>query len=371
LGRALVEVGEWERADRILGDVVPAARAMGNDAAAARAAVSLQFVRLHLYADTPHEEIHRELDAALETFEELRDEAGLASALGLRGALLFWRGQCSEALEALEGSVEHARNSGDRVQEFTSIRYLLMASILGPTPVPEVLELLERLERAGPVTTALEVPFRSIRAELLAMQGQLDKARELIQEAKALAGELGLEMVSTASISRAIGEIELLAGNPAAAERELRAACERLEEARDWGHYVTVLPYLADALLLQDRTDEAASLLEAGEWPILDDDMDPQVGLRRSRAKVLARTGKLDEAERLAREAVAIAERTDYLYLQGRALHDLAEVFELAGRPAEAAAALERALELYDRKGHLAMVKQTRVRLADLVTASG
>jgi hypothetical protein len=57
------------------------------------------------------------------------------------------------------------------------------------------------------------------------------------------------------------------------------------------------------------------------------------------------------EAERSAREAVAILEPTDALRWRGEALTDLAQVLETAGRLDEAAAARPQALERYERKG--------------------
>ena len=87
---------------------------------------------------------------------------------------------------------------------------------------------------------------------------------------------------------------------------------------------------------------------------------------RRAQALVDAASGKHAEAERLAREAVAIAERTDNPSHQGEALCDLAEVLAAAGRTEEAAAALEHALERYERKRNLAMAAQARERLAQL-----
>jgi len=69
---------------------------------------------------------------------------------------------------------------------------------------------------------------------------------------------------------------------------------------------------------------------------------------------------------RLAREAVAITERTDALNWQGDALSDLAEVLHAAGRRDEAEATLTRALERYERKMNLAQAAQTRARLAEL-----
>ena len=87
---------------------------------------------------------------------------------------------------------------------------------------------------------------------------------------------------------------------------------------------------------------------------------------RRVRAKVLARRGEHAEAERLAREAVAIGEGTDRLNDQGDANADLAEVLLLGGKASEAAAALEQALDRYERKGNLVMARRTRDRLAAL-----
>ena len=89
---------------------------------------------------------------------------------------------------------------------------------------------------------------------------------------------------------------------------------------------------------------------------------------RQVRAKVLARRGEHAEAERLAREAVAIGEGTDALNWQGDAHADLAEVLLLGGKAEEAAAALEQALDRYERKGNLVMARRMRDRMAASVT---
>ena len=87
-------------------------------------------------------------------------------------------------------------------------------------------------------------------------------------------------------------------------------------------------------------------------------------------ALVHARRGHHTQAEQLAREAVAITERTDGLNLQGDALCDLAEVLNAAGRSDQAPAALAQALERYERKKNLAMPAQARDRLAELQDAA-
>jgi hypothetical protein len=84
---------------------------------------------------------------------------------------------------------------------------------------------------------------------------------------------------------------------------------------------------------------------EASERAASPDDLTTQVQWRGPRAKVLARRGERAEAERLAREAVELASRTDFPSLRGDALANLAEV---TGDGWEDAAAE------YRRKGNLA-----------------
>ncbi len=108
------------------------------------------------------------------------------------------------------------------------------------------------------------------------------------------------------------------------------------------GFLSSVAPLLVEALFVQGRDEEALQLTE--RWPperlTVPEDADAQVGWRRVRAKLLARRGDFEEAERLGREATAIASGTDYLDLHAQALADLAEVLRLAGKPEESAAAV-------------------------------
>ena len=101
-----------------------------------------------------------------------------------------------------------------------------------------------------------------------------------------------------------------------------------------------------------------------------EDDLLSQQLWRRAQALVDAAAGRFAQAEGLAREACAIAERGDSLNSQGGALSDLAEVLVLAGRTDEAAEALEQALDRYERKQNLAMIAQLRPRRQRLVEAS-
>jgi hypothetical protein len=80
-------------------------------------------------------------------------------------------------------------------------------------------------------------------------------------------------------------------------------------------------------------------------------DAETAIGWRRVRAKVLARRGEPAEGERLAREAIALAARTDYLHYHAQAVADLAEVLRLSGRSKESAAVAKEAIRLYEKKG--------------------
>ena len=93
------------------------------------------------------------------------------------------------------------------------------------------------------------------------------------------------------------------------------------------------------------------------------DDVSAQVLWRTARAKALAATGRAHEAERLARDAVALAEQTDFLILHADAVADLGEV-ALASDIADAAAIVERARQLYEKKGNVVSAARLRELLA-------
>ena len=237
------------------------------------------------------------------------DEAGLARALGLAGQLRFWAGEAASAIEDLERAAQHAHNAGDRLQEIQSRGYVLIASVNGPTPVESALQRAEQMRGQVEGDRRLQVTILRCQARLEAMQGSFDVARQLIAEATSLADELGLE-VSAAGVQFDAGVVELRAGRPAAAERSLRPAVEALERMGNQGHFVTIAPVLVDALFAQGRGEEAAALIErVAEWAMAED-MDPQIGWRRVKAKLLAQRGEFANAERLAREAVELAGRT-------------------------------------------------------------
>ena len=80
-----------------------------------------------------------------------------------------------------------------------------------------------------------------------------------------------------------------------------------------------------------------------------------------------AQRGELEQAETLARTAVATAEtRTDNVLWQAFTHEDLATVLERARRIGEAREALERALAIWARKGCLPCAQRVRDRIDSL-----
>jgi tetratricopeptide (TPR) repeat protein len=193
------------------------------------------------------------------------------------------------------------------------------------------------------------------------MEGRFDAARELLDEATVAREELGLTLHSAVSHHAAI--VELLAGDPLAAERSLRAGYAALEAMGERGQLSTTAAFIGQALLAQGRDDEAERLAATSAVLTTDDDILTQALWRGVRARALAGRGRAGEAEGLAREAVALARRTDFLNHEADAIADLALVLHANGRSGEARAATEEALALYERKGNLVAAQRARTRL--------
>ncbi len=367
LGQALRLQGRLDRADAVLAEAVERGQAVGERAVAADAGVALADLRLQRTSETGvgREDVAREIEAAVQVFDEVGDEAGLARALLVRGKFRFWGGEAAAALPDLERASQYARQAGNRTEEAESIQYICAAMRVGPTPVQEALRRMEELSSRAAINGRLEMVLLLARAQLVAALGRFDAARGLVSQARPLAEEHGLDSFQ---IRWTAGHVELLAGDAVAAERELRMTCEHYEEVGEFGYLASIGPYLAEAVLAQGRDEEALQLTERwrADRLTVPEDADGQTQWRRVRAKVLARTGELDEAERLGREAVAIASATaDILDLRAEALADLGEVLRLADRPQESRAAFEEAIRLYEAKGNVVGAERVRDLLAE------
>ena len=133
------------------------------------------------------------------------------------------------------------------------------------------------------------------------------------------------------------------------------------------GYLASAVPLLLEALLQQGRDEEALRLTERWrpERLTVPEDVDAQVGWRRVRAKLLARNAEVEEAERLAHEAMTLVTSTDDLNLRAQTAADLAEVLRIADRPKAAAAAYEQAIRLFEKKGNIVAARRLHSLLAE------
>ena len=123
---------------------------------------------------------------------------------------------------------------------------------------------------------------------------------------------------------------------------------------------------LARELCYLGRFDEAERLLEEAR-AVPPPGSGVRVPAASAEALLLAQRGELEQAEALARTAVATAEtRTDNVWWQASTHEDLATVLECAERIDEAREALERSLAIWERKGCLPCAQRVRDRIDSL-----
>jgi DNA-binding SARP family transcriptional activator len=354
LGVALLEAGRLADAERALGQAIDRARAAGDTRAEARAQVERELVRLHADPGSGTEPARRAADAAVRVLD---DDLGVCRAWRLRAWIEWTESQSANADAAWRRAAEHARRAGDDRELRDILGWCASAAAFGPMPVAEAIrtcaEIAEEV-RASPVAAA--VTLRPL-ALLRAMTGDFAEARRLIAEANATLGELGR---LHSSVRHHEAQVEMLAGNPAAAAERLQADLDRLAAMGERALLATTAGMLAQALYEQARHDDADALARVSERSAAAEDLSTQAIWRGVRARLLARRGSHEEAETLAREAVALVAPSDALTDQGDAALALAEILELRGRPDEAAAAARSALELYSRKGAVVMADRAR-----------
>jgi DNA-binding SARP family transcriptional activator/tetratricopeptide (TPR) repeat protein len=358
LGEALRETGEFDRAESVLEEVIRTASAAGDDVLEARAQVIR--LRLRLLTDPAvTEEVVRQAEPLIETFEQVGDDRLLAKAWELLAWAPWFRCQAAATVDALERAIEHARRAGDARTEAQSLNLSIGAAFFGPMPAPDAIRLSEQI-LADPVQQQRNraSALRAL-AGLKAMVGAFGEARELVDAHKTIVQELGLR-VTAASSAETYGIVEMLAGDPGAAERELALGYGLLEEIGETQNFPDLAAKLADALYVQGQDDQALELSKVSEAATAPDDRSAGVQWRAVRAKLLARGGEPAAAEPLAREAVALADETDFTVLRADASMDLAEVLRTAGRENESRPFVAQALELYERKGNVVAAGRAR-----------
>jgi tetratricopeptide (TPR) repeat protein len=269
------------------------------------------------------------------------------------------------AHDLLERALEHAGAAADERRSRRILLTLTTTAFWGPMHADEAIKRCEEIldqtrgDRRAEAGTLVRL------AGLRAMRGDFDRARSELLEARALLEEMNLAYLVARTCDFA-GLIELLAGDPPAAEHEFRAGFDDLERMGERGFLATSAALLARALLEQGRLDEAERFITRSEHEAAPDDGISQVRWRSLRGRTLAAVGRFDEAERCGRRAVEIGDSSDELLGHADALIDLAEVLRASGRDVDAVPLVVTALDLYEQKGVTPYVDRARALLETL-----
>jgi class 3 adenylate cyclase/tetratricopeptide (TPR) repeat protein len=356
---ALWSSGNFEDASRLLDEQITLAAALGNAAEEWSGRLDLAAGNLDTGA-IDADGLLEVAEQAIRVFDP-GDNAGLARAWRRVAHAYEAKGRYADSGEAAERALAHARASGERFEEARIVDLLCTSLLYGPAPVDAALLRCEGMLVEADGKQVLRANIAAALVGLLGMRGAFDGAREQARFAEEIYLELDLKL-AFAGLTQVTGPMELLAGDPAAAERELQRGLDILQP-RGADSYQEAL--IAEALYGQGRVEEAAVHAGTAEAHAPADNVQAQVAWRGVRAKL--ETERAPERARiLAGEAVSLAEATDATNLLADALADLALVLHLAGDD-DAAEVTSRALSLYEQKGNVAAVR----RLSDMLAAAG
>jgi tetratricopeptide (TPR) repeat protein len=355
---AQAEVAQYEPAHTTIKAAERLAAAAGDPRLAARIAVEDAWRRFHVDPGTEFAQATKEIEDAVAVLERAGDHRALARPWFASGSCLFSRGLAEPAAVVLQRAVHHARLAGDRRAEIDAAWQVMGPLFWGPTPADEALHLMGELRAQIPPVTQPDAFGLVVEAILSGMLGRAEEAAQQYDLAERMYSELGVSPAEVGTPQYS-SRLHLLAGDPRKAAAELKTHWQAVEKRGETGYLSTTAAQLAEALYRLGSYEEALSATETSRQNATADDFGSQMLWRSVRAKVLARSGDYVQAQRLAGESVSIGEPTDYLFVRGDSLYDLAEVLFLAGKGGEAARAAQQAIELYRRKNDQAAVRRT------------
>jgi class 3 adenylate cyclase/tetratricopeptide (TPR) repeat protein len=352
LGAAFAFSGSLARAEDAFDEAAAGATRRRDDRLLARATLQRAFLDRYLHPERGCDELLRAAEQAIGVFEATGDDIGLARAWRLLAEVHWTRLQIDRMEDALRRARSHAELASAEPEILLVLDGLARAAVAGPLPVGEaVLRCQEIVERAAG-HRGLVANVNAMRAYLVAMRGDFETARQLADESSTTLAELGA-VVDLAALRAWIGEVDMLSDDPQRGEEVRQAAYTVLDQLGERAILSTIAAYLAEALYAQGRDEEALALTAVSAEAAGEDDVTSQILWRVTAAKVKARVDGVPEAEKLAREAVMLAEATDCLNLHGDALVALAEVLAAQGRQDEAAPVAMHARRLYEAKGNI------------------
>jgi hypothetical protein len=279
----------------------------------------------------------------------------------------------TDAEVACRKAIDFAQRAGDEQLEAAAVSSRCFILFWGPSPLDEVRREVEDAlgwARSRGIRR-LEVDALHILARISAMQERSAEARALLRQAHVGTKAEPRDLLVRVGRYLSTALVELMAGEPAAAERVLRDSHRKLSDLKGTGQLPPVVILLARALIMQGRDEEAMQQIDDYE-EFAFTSRDAQIKWRALRALLLARRGEAEAAIRLAAEAVALAADWEQDDSTAEVEADYAHVLRLAGKDREARQMAERALGRYQRKGNLVGARRAEAFLGGHpVTSAG
>ncbi|MDQ3957886.1 MAG: AAA family ATPase, partial [Actinomycetota bacterium] len=258
LGLALYEAGDYARAGEVLDEAITLAGHLGDTRTQARCRLYQETLRIHRDPQVNTEESRLVAEACIGVLSQLEDDLGLSYAWDLLAYCHDSAGRSAAALASLRRAIHHAEETGNVPRIANERRALIRSIAWGPCPagdvVPQAKDLLHWSRAHGDRWSEARALLSLAQAH--AMLGELAAARSYVASYKAVCEDVGLEFVSAYGAFES-SEVELLAGNAAAAERELRAGVQFLERKGEKATLATLLALLADVLYARGRLEDA------------------------------------------------------------------------------------------------------------------
>ena len=286
------------------------------------------------------------------------DDLATARALSVVGGVAMAAGRHADALDAYEDALRHALLADDVKTVDGSAVWLVNVMSDGPTPVEAALQRADELRATlGPIGAAT---LGATTALMIAAQGRLEEARALHARTCEQLEEMGVRSVVVHALA---GEMELLAGDPAIAERELGVAWELMGAT---GHGV---PWIAErrsrALRELARIDDAREFLGIAEAAVSSAQGELVARTRATRALIRLDDGDVEGAVEDALQADRLSEPLESPPYEspryrGEILLAAAEVLAGAGRSEAAAQRADAAARQFERKGYVVSAARAR-----------
>jgi tetratricopeptide (TPR) repeat protein len=366
LGEALMDLGEFAQAEAVLAAAIVDANAVGDHRLAAEISLGRLLVQLYGEEGAWGKRALGEAERARRVFELEGDNHGLAKAWRIISSVHATALRYDLAADAVQRAIECARLAGDLRQERRNAGAFTMACVYGPMPVAAAIEHCREVRRIAGGDRRTEGLALCALSQLEAMRGNFAEARKLYTTARTVLTDIGGGVLG-ASTALDSSTVELLAGDPVAAERDLVRDTELLERMGERYLLSTMAALLAQALIAQGRYDEAEAACDRAEAAAAADDIESQVLVRSVRALLHLNAGRIDEAAATITAATHLLRGVEAPTIVADAAVVSARVAAAQGDLEAADRELAAAAALYRQKGSVV----SEARVTDLRAALG